>query len=235
MATLIGTLLIIILVGAMGYAGYRDGAYAAIYSLVRNAIAFLVAMTFFEPLAAFLARTAGEAYPRPLYYKVIAFAFLFGVVIVLGRWLRIRYTVPEVRGYAVVDKSVGPVAGVLNGLLVAGVIFIIWSMMPFAKYLPNDGGRIDTERLVVDSGSGMLRFYDFARRRMRGGRTFLLHDEPLKKDINKNGVFDPGEDTYLDLNNNGQWDRGWLWRYKTHADIHVEDLEAAKAAGPQGE
>ena len=129
MATLIATFLIIILAGAMAYAGYRDGAYAAVYALVRNVVAFLVAMTFFGPLAAFIMRIASDAYPWPLYYRVIAFAFLFGVVIILGRWFRMRYTVPEVQGYAAVDKSVGPLVGVLNGLLVVGVIFIIWSII----------------------------------------------------------------------------------------------------------
>ena len=233
MATLIATLLILVLVVTMALAGYRDGAYTAVYALLRNLIGFLVAMTFHGPLSSLIVRFAGGAHPTPLYCKAIAFGVLFGAVILAGRALKMRYTVPDVRCYAPVDKSVGPLVGVLNGLVLSGVIFVMWSMMPFAKFMPNDGGRIDTERILVDSGSGMLWFYDVARERMRGGRAFLLNDEALQSDVNKNGAFDAGEDSFLDLNDNGKWDRGWLWRYKTHADIRTENLEAAKAAGPE--
>jgi len=235
MTTLIATFTIIVITGAMIYAGYRDGAFAAIYSLVRNLIAFLVAMTFFERLGALITRFAGSTYPGPDYYRMIAFGVLFGAVVSLGRWLRIKYTVPEVRCYSPLDLAVGPLAGLCNGIVVTGVILLLWSQAPFVKYIPYDYGRVNVDRLVVDSGGLLLRFYDFSTRRMRGGRAFLLNGEPLEEDRNNNGVFDAGEDSYRDLNNNGRWDAGWLWRYKTHADIRMAQLEAMLGAGGEPE
>lgn len=225
MATIIASIVVIIILLAMIYSGQRDGAYVAAYGLMRNLLAFLIAMTFYEPVSALVTRMAGGTHPGPDYYRVLSFAVLYGAVVGIGRWLRLTYTVPEVRCLAWLDRGLGAVFGLGNGIVVAGLVLVVWSMLPFVKYLPRDYGRVEPQNLWVDAGSGMLVFYDFATGPIPGSKKFVL-EEPLKQDSNGNGRVDPGE--FEDVNENGQWDPGWLWRYRQHADITREEVEAVE-------
>ena len=56
----------------------------------------------------------------------------------------------------------------------------------------------------------------------------MLDDEPLVTDVNNNGKFDPASEppeAFQDVNKNGRWDRGWLWRYNHSADFQTEDVD----------
>ncbi|GAH68876.1 unnamed protein product, partial [marine sediment metagenome] len=189
MTSTIATLIVLVLMGAMVYAGYRDGLFEAIFSLMRNLIAFVCAMTFCEPLARLLAAVITDKPPAYEYFVPISFLLTFGVVAGLGRWLRIRYTNPEVPCPLLVDRIGGPVVGLLSAVVLTGTLLILWSLLPFVKYVPGNYGRIQIKASVLDAGSGMLRFYSLAEKRM-GGAEFLLHDEPLEPDVNRNGRFD---------------------------------------------
>ena len=245
---IIGVIAIILLVA---YDGVHSGLYATVYSLVRNVLGFLLALTLCEPLVGLVTRFLSDRHPGPLYYKAISFAAVFGFVFLTGRWLKIRFTIPDVRSYPYADYIGGAALGVLNGIVLAGTALVLWSLMPFVKFLPGDFGRIGTEKLPLDAGSAMLRFYARSTRTMGAGRTFLLDDERVLRDeeepygvpdavrdLDDDGQLDPvpGE-TFEDLNGNGRWDRGWLWRYRNHADFQAEDIRqaASPAAAPKGE
>ncbi len=231
MINAIATLIVLMLLALSAYGGFRDGFFFSVYALMRNLFAFLCAMTFFEPLGRVLERTATRTPPAHEYFLLISFAAIFGGVFAFGRWLKVRYTVPSVLTLELVDKTVGPVLGLLNGVVVTGTLLILWSLVPFAKYIPADMGDIRINARVLDTGSMMLGFYDHETRTMRGKAVFLLHDEPIKNDENKNGRADEGE-SYVDRNKNGRWDRGWLWEYKHYADITSEDV--GQSPGPAG-
>ncbi|MGD2174030.1 MAG: hypothetical protein PVJ27_01405, partial [Candidatus Brocadiaceae bacterium] len=102
---------------------------------------------------------------------------------------------------------------------------ILWSLLPFAKYIPADCGRVTMKTPALDTGTAMLRFYAFTTERMPGNTPFLLEDEGIVEDENGNGRADAGE-AFYDVNGNGQWDRGWLWKYRHHADILPRDVDA---------
>ena len=228
--TVVATLLVLVLIPLMAYAGYRDGAFFSCYAFVRNLFGFLFAMSFSEPLAKLVAGLTSDRHPLPDYYRLICFFALFALVFFVSRWLKVRYTRANVACNVLVDRLVGPVLGLGNGVIVSGLLLIVWSMLPFVKYIPSDYGRMNVDALVVDTGSAMLRLYEFASRRTGGARVFLLDDEPLAKDEDSDGVYDPDADQYSDVNNNGKWDRGWLWRYKTHADISVQSISEIERA-----
>ncbi len=243
--TIVAVLATIVLIVVMTYDGVRSGLFSAVYSLVKNVLAFLIALTLCEPGMSLLTRFLPERHPGPLYYKAIAFATVFTVVFGFGRWLKLNYTILDVQTPRYADYIGGGAFGLLNGIVLGGVVLILWSLMPFAKFLPADFGRIRTEKLPLDSGTLMLRFYDHCTGTMGAGRTFLLQDEAVLKDeeepygipdalrdLDGDGLDDvvPGE-SFQDLNGNGEWDRGWLWRYRTHADLRPEDVYDAVGAG----
>jgi hypothetical protein len=238
--------LIVVPLGIIGMAveSYRLGVFFAFYALARNLLAFLAAMTLCEPLTqmflGFFPKL--DLHPGPLYWRLIFFALAFGVVFGVMRWLKIKFTPPRVEALNIVEKTAAPALGLINGYVLTGFLLVLWSMMPFAKFIPNDLGRVDPDRLLIDSGGGMLKFYNFVTRPLGGSRVFLLECEPVPKQIDTNndgkpdrqndrdgdGLWDPGEQ-YEDLNKNGRWDTGWLWRYRHFADITEEDLNLARS------
>jgi len=231
--TTIVSLAAVVLLGILIYAGVRDGAFTSIYVLLRDLLAFMMAMTLMEPLASLVTLVAPKEHPWPLYYRVVAFAAVFGIVFTAARWLKIGHAPGEVSAFPLVDRIAGGICGALNWIIVVGVLLILWSLLPFVKFIPGDFGRVETDAGLLFPGKTMLRFYGFTARRMGGGRKFLVEDEKLESDLNGNGAFDEG-DKFRDVNNNGVWDRGWLWRYRNHADFHIEDIDlVAPAIGAQ--
>jgi hypothetical protein len=224
----------LVILGAMIYAGIRDGAFFSLYALLRNLLGFLVAMSFTEPVTQLVLHFERlQLHPGPLYVRAFVFPTLFAVVFAGMRWLKTRYTTVDIAIFVIPDRIVGGIFGLLNGIVMVGLLLIVWSFMPFAKFLPGDFGRVNTDTGILFPGRLMLRFYDFTTRRMPGGRMFLLEDEPVVRDSDGDGEFDPPSagfkqpELFRDLNENGLWDRGWLWRYKNHADIHMKDMEGA--------
>ncbi len=222
--SIIAFLLILVIIGAMIYAGQRDGAFFSSYALMRNFIAFLCAMTFAQPVANVMQRFMGGGYPAPDYYVPIGFVLVFAIVFMLGRWLKVQYTQPNVECIALVDRIAGAAVGLMNGFVITGALLILWSLFPFLNYMPADYGYV---RPRLDTGAAMLRVYGYVEGRMGGGRVFLLEDEPVDPDLdqNNNGRPDMAGEAYQDLNENGEWDRGWLWRYRNAADLLPRDLE----------
>jgi len=249
--TTIAILASIGIIGLFTWEGVRGGAFAGTFSLVRSILAFLFAMTLAEPVGGILTGMLGSEYPAPLFYRCIAFALVFGVVFGAGRWVKIRYLTGQVRCNRHVDYGVGGALGLVNGLVVAGVLLVFWSLMPFAKFMPGDFGRVRTASLPVDAGSAVLRYYHHASVIMRGGRTFMLESEPILEggdNVEPYGVPDvvevaegvyksePGVH-FTDVNGNGEWDRGWMDLYHNHADIRLDDIlpvtEPASAAADE--
>jgi uncharacterized membrane protein required for colicin V production len=225
MTSVIATIVVILIVGLSIYGGLRDGAVFTLYTTTRNAFAFLCAMTFCQPMARVLMKLLTSKHPAYDYFVVLSFVAIFGAVFAIARWLKVRFTIPYVHCPKPVDRSVGPTVGLLNGVVVTGMLLVLWSLLPFARYLPGDLGRVRVSVSALDTGLAMLKFYDFVEDRMGGSRLFLLRDEPLTFDPDENGRYDP-RDRYDDLNRNGRWDRGWIWRYRNYAEITSDDLRA---------
>lgn len=232
MTTVIAVLVVVVLLGLMAFAGFRDGVFFSTYALLRNVVAFLCAMTFREPFARLLENIFSDTHPAHDYFMLISFAAILGIVFVLGRWLKVRYTVPNVPCPSLVDQIGGPITGFVNGIVVTGSLLILWSMLPFAKYLPADYGHIHIKADLLDTGAIMLKYYSHAEHTMGGAAVFLLHDERIQDDLNNNGRADLGEGFY-DTNRNGEWDRGWLWKYRNHATIDPTALEPLPALTDQ--
>ena len=231
MTAVIVLLAVFALMLAMAYAGYRDGLFIATYGLVRCLIAFLCAMTFCWPLASLMTDVLTREAPWPLYFIPIAFIGVFGIVMALGRWLKVSYTDPEVSSPAIVDRVTGPVVGVLLAIVFTGTLLIFWSLLPCAKFVPADQGRINIKLGALDNGVKMLKFYDFMQGRMRGNKQFILEEAVVGRE-GQGARPGPGE-SFNDLNGNKEWDPGWLWKYNHYADIDLKDLPPVTGAGPQ--
>ena len=227
----IAVLVALAFLGLLVYSGVRDGAFFSIYVLMRNLFGFLLAMALMEPLASFLMLFTPKWHPWPQYSRSLAFPLVFALFFALARWLKMRFTPAKVPTFPPADRIVGGACGMLNWVVLVGILLILWSLMPFAKFIPGDFGRIKTDSGLLFPGKAMLRFYKFTTNRMPGGRVFLLDDEPVVDDADGDNEFDPDTDeSFEDVNNNGVWDRGWLWRYKNHADFHVSDVELVTSA-----
>ncbi len=216
------------------YAGARDGVFFSMYCLVRNTLAFFCAMTFCQPMALVFSALLSDKHPAPEYFVAISFAILLGGVFAFGRWLKVKYCLPGVHCPQWVDRIWGGTAGFLNAVVISGAVLILWSLFPFARYIPADYGRVRIEPSVLDTGAAMLTYYDYAAGRLGGNTPFLLEDEPLVEDLNNNGRADPN-DAFRDVNGNRRWDRGWLWRYRNYADILLRQLEPIEIGTPPEE
>ncbi len=234
MITTIAVLIVLTLLLAMTYAGARDGLFFSTYALMRNLIAFVAAMTFCQPLARLLSYLISQSHPAPEYFLPLGYALAFGVTFGVGRWLKIRYVYPDVVCPKWVDRIGGALVGFTNAYIVTGTFLILWTLLPFARFIPGDQGRLSIPSAGLDSGAVMLRVYDTLAGSMPGNTPFLLDDEPLIEDRNNNGRAEPG-DTFIDLNGNGRWDRGWRWRYQNHAEILPDRLEPLDVQTPNAE
>ncbi|MHC4480176.1 MAG: CvpA family protein [Planctomycetota bacterium] len=234
MTTVVAAIFVIGILVLMALAGLRDGVFFTLYTLMRDLFAFFCAMTLCGPLAWLLGRLISAAYPAYSYWVPISYAAVLGGVFALARWLKVKYTAPQVPCPSLVDWFGGPILGIVHAVVVTGSILILWSLFPFAKFLPGDRGHVQLRGRALDTGAAMLRVYDFAQSRA-GGSTFLLHDEPLTIDREENERYDR-HDEYIDVNENGRWDRGWLWRYYSHAMVEPADLDqihrSTSAAAP---
>lgn len=223
MSGVFATLFVLAVLVLMPLAGYRDGLFFSTYALVRNFIAFLCAMTFRDKLAGLMAAMISRNPTAEGYFAVISFVLIFGAIFMLGRWLKVTYTVPQVQGISLVDRIGGPIVSVLNVVVTTGTVFIVFSMLPFARFLPGDLGRFQIQGGIFDTGATMLRVFDHVQGCMGGGREFLLHPETITTDANLNGRADP-DDLFDDADRNGLWDRGWLWHYRNFCEIQPEDI-----------
>jgi uncharacterized membrane protein required for colicin V production len=232
MTSTIAFLIVLLLLVLMTYAGLRDGAFFTTYALVRNALAFVCAMTFCQPLARVLERLVTQTYPARVFFVPLSFGAVFGAIIALGRWLKVTYTIPRVECPVMVDRVAGPILGLLNGVIATGTLLVLWSLLPFARYIPADYGNIQVR---TDTGAAALRFYAFVQKKVPGSAVFLLADEPVQEDQNNNGRADPG-DKFLDENRNDKWDHGWLWKYRNYAWILPDDIGQLNlpTAAPRG-
>lgn len=233
MTSAIALLFVLGLIAMMAYAGYRDGAFFSTYSLLQNFVGLLAAMTFHQPVANVMTVVFTDSYPAPQYFRPIAFGLVLGVVYLAGRSIKLSLTPAEVGCAHLVDRIAGPLTGATNAVVLSGTLLVLWSLMPFVKYIPGTWGNARPAVGALDTGSAVLYVYDFMQDRMGGAKPFLLHDEELVEDADKDGRFDAGDDAYRDVNRNQEWDRGWLWRYRHHATITVDDVqEALGARGP---
>lgn len=204
--------LIIILTSA--HKGYVSGIYESSYLFFRNYLAFLLSFTFFLPLTALLVRIATPmaAYPFPEYARPVFFIVVFVVFIAACDILRFKHLFPSIKitVHKYADKAIGGSIGLLNGIVLCGVLLILWTLLPFVKFIPGDLGRIHTERLPVDPGALLLRTYAHGTGRM-GGRKFPLEGE------HSTGLETDDQPTTPQ--------KGYLWYYKRHADLTLEEFD----------
>ncbi len=240
MTSILLTLVILAILVLTPLAGYKNGAFFSMYALVRNTFAFIAAMTFCVPLARLFDGLIGGDYPAHDYYVLISFGLAFGIVFAVSRDLKVRFTIPDVSCPIMVDKIAGPVIGIFGAIVATGSLLVFVSLLPTARFIPGDAGRMQVKFAGLDTGVAMLHFYNYVEDRMGGGLPFLLDDEPLiypqdgqmvNGDLNGNGRWDALGETFSDTNNNKVWDRGWLWKYRNYGMIDKSDLEGV--LGPQ--
>ncbi|MBS3762677.1 MAG: CvpA family protein [Planctomycetes bacterium] len=231
----VAILLLLVIFGIMIYGGISSGFFDSVYALMRNLLGFVLALSLCDPLTCLMTGliTRFKLHPGPLYMRMIVFATVFGVTVGVAGTLRRKLTSPDLPSYPIADPVAGGILGVFNGLVVSGFVLILYALLPFVKYIPGDAGRIETQKLPVDSGALMLKYYGYLSDRMGGSKKFLVDPEPVLPggDRNGDGLPDgrnpvPGK-AFRDLNGNGRWDRGWLWRYRSHADISFVDYQRA--------
>ncbi len=202
------------------YGGYSGGIYESSSMFFRNMLAFILAFTLFLPASALLAGVAQplKEYPLIDYLQVVTFAALFIATIAIWDQVKFRYFfAPDsvtLNRYA--DRIGGGLLGAMNGVILGGFILILWTMLPFVKFLPRDFGRVHTDRLPVDAGAVLLKSYAHSSDRMGGGRFPLTGFEA-----------DDEDDETIPQRRR----RGWLWYYRTHADLTSYDMERITAAG----
>jgi hypothetical protein len=227
---MINTFALLVVLGLLAltaYAGVRDGAYEAVFGFVRNLLAFVLAMTFAEPVSLLMRRYISAEYPLREYFVPIAFMLILGGTIALARTLKLSYLVSSVECPQLVDQLAGGFAGLFAGVILTGSFLVLWSLFPFPKYLPGDAGRISIPS-GIDTGAAVLRLYGVFEGSFGAADFPLDYHEPIEPDVNENGRYDPDLDEgFYDLNRNGQWDRSWMWRYINHADITMVDLYKA--------
>lgn len=204
------------------YGGYSSGVFEASYLLIRNMAAFLIAWTLFHPLTGLLAVAVPHAgsYPWREYMEVCLFFVLFIAVLSLCDRIKYRYLFSQItvsiNRYA--DRIGGTLLGISNGVVLSGIVLILWAMLPFVKFIPRDFGRVHTGRLPLDSGSLLLKAYSHSSDRM-GGRTFPLEGDAEEMDDDQAAA------------GAGRSRRGWLWYYRSHSDITLYDIERISAIG----
>lgn len=263
MISIIATLVVLAMLAFSTYSGLKQGAFFAVYTFMRSLIVFLVVMTFCEPLAQLGTALVSDKYPAYEYFVVISFAFLMGLTSAIIRKLKVSLTVPRIPMPRPVERACGGVFGLLNGAVISGMVLVLWTLMPFAKYIPGNGGHLHVGAHLLDTGHAVLVSYDSIQGKFGGNDDFLLDEnEPMieGKDENANGQPDGENDVFDDINGNGRWervnrwitldgfgrfddingngrlDRGWLVRYRKHADIEPIDMYLAsgkKALRPE--
>lgn len=224
---IVALLALIVIIVFFTYEGYCNGLYQSTYLLMNHIIGFLIALTFGKPLAALVQHLVPllETHPMPEYLTVTSVVVLFAVTRGAGSFLRQRFTVGGVDAMDLVDRIGGSILGLADGFVISGFTLIVLTLMPFLAYIPGDYGRIRTTSLPVDTGALMLNFYKLSAQKMGGGRPFLMENEPVLQDQNMDGAPDGGfGQEYKDVNSNGTWDRGWMWKYRNNADFTVRDV-----------
>jgi len=228
-------IIVLLVICAAGYGGYSAGLFESLYGVVREMSAFIIAITFGLPLSDLLVDMMGTQYLSEDYYELIGFFALILGVFALVRWLRTGFTIPVIRCVPGLNEGGGALVGALHGVVITGIILIGWSMLPVAKYIPSDAGRLNPPA-ALDTGSLLLKSYGLVAEAM-GGNDYVVYGEPLKSDKNNDGQVDDGE--FEDLNGNGEWDVGLLWHYRHYADIRPEDISEGivfrpdKESGPE--
>ncbi|MFW6457641.1 MAG: CvpA family protein [Planctomycetota bacterium] len=227
---IIALLTLIVIIVFFTYEGFCNGLYHSSYLLINHLIGALIALTFAEHLADLIQNQIPtfQRYPGPAYLTVISVAVLFGGTRGLGSYLRQKFTAGEITSLDLLDKVGGGILGLTDGLVMSGFTLILFTLLPFLAYIPGDYGRIKTEQLPIDSGAIMLNFYKSCSEKMGGNQPFLIEEEPILQDNNRDGRPDGGPGVgFEDINENGTWDRGWMWTYRHHADFTVDDVKQA--------
>ncbi|MFM8495568.1 MAG: cadherin repeat domain-containing protein [Planctomycetia bacterium] len=232
----LGAPLVLALMAALAYYGYRYGLFLATLAGLHALAAVVAALGLTSPVAAWL-----ELADVPRHYALPG-AFL-GVlaVVAIGIRLAIGAAVPPdvVKLPPRIDQLGGVIVGGISGLVVAGVVLLAFSIAPLPPAY-----RIDGSRLSFDMGSRLL---DVFVRCLSGDvqtRDVLLRGEPgtaaaggpvarpawsepfvdadgsLTRDdgeafvdTDANGTFTP-ELTAADVNGNGRRDVGLLEHYR---------------------
>jgi hypothetical protein len=221
MLTIVGTLVVLLLVGFGTYSGIREGAFYGTYVFVRTLLGLIMALTFAEPLATLLTSVMNLDPPWYDYLLLISFVVLYAGTTTTIRQFKVRATSPSIPCIGLFDTIYGAGAGFASGVLASGVVLITISLVPALPYMSPSISRFEMTETAIDTGGPTLEFYEFVSTRFGGNTDFpttAAESEPMKEgeDVNYNDQYDfPGLEAYYDTNGNGQWDRAWLARYRT--------------------
>jgi hypothetical protein len=118
-------LLLLLLVGILGYVYWVQGLMSGLISAVLSVVAALVAVSYHEPLIALTlgGRFAAEA-------TAITLCVIFAATYIILRLVFDRFVPGNARFPALVDHIGGAIGGVVSGAMVAGIIGIAAQSLP---------------------------------------------------------------------------------------------------------
>lgn len=125
-------LIIIMILGLIGYLGFRRGAIREITDLIILTISFIVALYIYNGLSSFLVSVMpiAESFVRAGTFFVIWFVFELLTYILA---FYIFSYIPDEIWKSIWNKCLGIVAGVVKGFMVASLIIITMLILPFGK------------------------------------------------------------------------------------------------------
>lgn len=125
-------LIIIMILGLIGYLGFRRGAIREITDLIILTISFIVALYIYNGLSSFLVSVMpiAESFVRAGTFFVIWFVFELLTYILA---FYIFSYIPDKIWKSIWNKCLGIVAGVVKGFMVASLIIITMLILPFGK------------------------------------------------------------------------------------------------------
>ena len=150
--------------------GVKNGLFLAVLIAMQALVAIVMALAFADPLAAVLA-----SFELPVVY---AFPMAFGLLLIgtaVATRLAVGGFVPAevVQFVPVIDKLGGGLVGAVAGMIIAGTVLIVCSIVPVPEAF-----RLDGSTLVYDMGTRMLRTFARCVEPDDAKRAILLDGEP---------------------------------------------------------
>lgn len=137
-------ILVLLLVGGGTIAGFSRGFVQEVLTLLAWVLAIIAVRLFHAPATAYLTEPVGTAAGA----SVAAFALLFGVVFALGKWISRSLGDKSRRSFiGWLDRMLGAGFGVLKGLIIASVGFLLINLVYDLAY----GGKAARPAFMTDS------------------------------------------------------------------------------------
>ena len=149
---------LVVVIGMIKH-GYTEKLYAASALFLRLVLAVIIAMTFYKPITVLITE---RLHMGDFWVMRLAFLVLLVGSYVLLTELYERWTEPgHVILPAIVDRVGGMIFGALAGVVLAGMLLLTWSFIPYAQQIAPV-----PQNLPVDMGKVLINEYANLSNRM---------------------------------------------------------------------